>query len=59
MKHAIMYLILISVTAINTIKANYKVNKGWSGDPCVPTEFSWTGVTCASDSSNIPRITAL
>ncbi|KAJ3678968.1 hypothetical protein LUZ61_021132 [Rhynchospora tenuis] len=47
------------VTAINKIKANYKVNNGWSGDPCVPTEYSWTGVTCTSDSNNIPRITLL
>ncbi|KAJ3678958.1 hypothetical protein LUZ61_021122 [Rhynchospora tenuis] len=47
------------VTAINKIKANYKVNKGWSGDPCVPTEYTWTGVTCTSDSNNIPRITSL
>lgn len=54
-----MYINLIAVTAINAIKANYKVNKGWSGDPCGPTELSWTGVTCAADSSNIPRITAL
>ncbi|KAJ3678966.1 hypothetical protein LUZ61_021130 [Rhynchospora tenuis] len=47
------------VTAMNAIKANYKVNKNWSGDPCVPTEHSWTGVTCTSDSANTPRITAL
>ncbi|KAJ4787507.1 Leucine-rich repeat protein kinase family protein [Rhynchospora pubera] len=44
---------------MNKIKENYKVNKGWSGDPCVPTEYSWTGVTCTSDSNNIPRITSL
>ncbi|KAJ4787493.1 Leucine-rich repeat protein kinase family protein [Rhynchospora pubera] len=47
------------VAAINKIKANYQVNKGWSGDPCVPTEFSWTGVTCTTESNNIPRITLL
>ncbi|KAJ4771481.1 Leucine-rich repeat protein kinase [Rhynchospora pubera] len=53
-----MYIILITVTAINRIKANYQVNKNWSGDPCVPNELSWTGVTCA-DYNNIPRITSL
>ncbi|KAJ1689502.1 hypothetical protein LUZ63_013657 [Rhynchospora breviuscula] len=44
---------------MNKIKASYKVKKGWSGDPCVPTELSWTGIICTSDSSNIPRITSL
>ncbi|KAJ3678959.1 hypothetical protein LUZ61_021123 [Rhynchospora tenuis] len=47
------------VTAINNIKASYHVKKDWTGDPCVPSEFSWTGVTCTSDSINIPRITSL
>ncbi|KAJ1689483.1 hypothetical protein LUZ63_013638 [Rhynchospora breviuscula] len=47
------------VAAMNKIKTNYQVNKGWSGDPCVPTELSWSGVTCTFDSSNIPRITSL
>ncbi|KAJ4787490.1 Leucine-rich repeat protein kinase family protein [Rhynchospora pubera] len=46
------------VATINKIKANYQVNKGWSGDPCVPRELSWAGVTCTFDSS-IPRITSL
>lgn len=54
-----MSLVATEVIAINTIKTDYKVNKGWSGDPCVPVEYSWTGVTCTSDSTNIPRITAL
>jgi senescence-induced receptor-like serine/threonine-protein kinase len=49
----------IAVTAMNAIKANYKVNKDWNGDPCVPTQYPWTGVTCTPDSTNIPRITAL
>ncbi|KAJ4806872.1 Leucine-rich repeat protein kinase [Rhynchospora pubera] len=47
------------VAAINKIKTNYQVNKGWSGDPCVPTELSWSGVNCTSDFSNIPRIASL
>ncbi|KAJ3678969.1 hypothetical protein LUZ61_021133 [Rhynchospora tenuis] len=48
------------VNSMNKIKANYKViNKGWNGDPCGPTELSWAGVYCTSDSSNVPRITAL
>ncbi|KAJ3695089.1 hypothetical protein LUZ60_000466 [Juncus effusus] len=47
------------VTAINAIKGNYSVNKGWSGDPCLPTNLSWTGVSCTLTSSNIPQITGL
>ncbi|KAJ3695088.1 hypothetical protein LUZ60_000465 [Juncus effusus] len=47
------------VTAINTIKANYKVDKGWSGDPCVPENLTWIGVSCTSGSSGITRITGL
>ncbi|KAJ3695093.1 hypothetical protein LUZ60_000470 [Juncus effusus] len=47
------------VTAITTIKTHYEVKKGWSGDPCVPTSLSWTGVSCALDPSNIPTITSL
>ncbi|KAJ1689498.1 hypothetical protein LUZ63_013653 [Rhynchospora breviuscula] len=46
------------VTAINVIKSNYKVNKGWSGDPCAPTKFTWTSLQCTLY-SNIPRITHL
>ncbi|KAJ4806868.1 Leucine-rich repeat protein kinase family protein [Rhynchospora pubera] len=47
-------------TAINSIKGNYSVREGWSGDPCVPTSLGWTGVNCTINStSNLPRITAL
>ncbi|KAJ3695083.1 hypothetical protein LUZ60_000460 [Juncus effusus] len=49
------------VTAINAIKAAYKVNKGWSGDPCVPSNLTWPGLNCSSSSSssNPPRITTI
>ncbi|KAJ3695085.1 hypothetical protein LUZ60_000462 [Juncus effusus] len=47
------------VSAINKIKANYKVDKGWNGDPCVPKNLTWIGVGCTSDSSGITRITGL
>lgn len=59
MPFARMYINSIAVAAMNAIKANYKVNKGWSGDPCVPNELSWAGVNCTSNSSDGPRITAL
>ncbi|KAJ4756535.1 Leucine-rich repeat protein kinase family protein [Rhynchospora pubera] len=46
------------VTAINAIKENYKVTKGWSGDPCIPIDYAWTGLRCTIY-SNVPRITHL
>jgi hypothetical protein len=55
----IMYIISIAATAMDTIKVNYRVNKSWNGDPCVPSKYSWTGVICTPDSSNVPRITEL
>ncbi|XP_078149478.1 putative LRR receptor-like serine/threonine-protein kinase At1g05700 [Carex rostrata] len=47
------------VAAINSIKHDHQIKKGWSGDPCLPKVFIWTGVNCTSNSSNITRITAL
>ncbi|KAJ4747163.1 Leucine-rich repeat protein kinase family protein [Rhynchospora pubera] len=47
------------VTAINSIKTNYIIKKGWNGDPCVPTNLNWAGVNCSIDFTNIPRITAI
>ncbi|KAJ4771483.1 Leucine-rich repeat protein kinase family protein [Rhynchospora pubera] len=48
----------INFTAINAIKENYKVTKGWNGDPCVPIDYAWTGLRCTIY-SNVPRITHL
>ncbi|XP_078175112.1 putative LRR receptor-like protein kinase At1g51890 [Carex rostrata] len=47
------------VAAINSIKDYYGIKKGWSGDPCLPREFIWTGINCTSSSSSITRITSL
>ncbi|XP_072993790.1 putative leucine-rich repeat receptor-like serine/threonine-protein kinase At2g19230 [Typha latifolia] len=33
--------------------------KIWQGDPCVPQEFHWEGVTCTFSGSNPPRVTTL
>ncbi|KAG6502503.1 hypothetical protein ZIOFF_034784 [Zingiber officinale] len=44
--------------AINTIKAQYKVKKQWTGDPCSPVEYRWAGLDC-SYISGPPRITAM
>ncbi|KAL6335715.1 hypothetical protein AAG906_039478 [Vitis piasezkii] len=42
----------INVDAIKKIKMVYKVKKNWQGDPCLPIEFSWDGLSC-SDSNSI------
>ncbi|KAF3328436.1 putative LRR receptor-like serine/threonine-protein kinase [Carex littledalei] len=47
------------VSAIESIKTKYSIRKYWNGDPCLPTNNSWTGVICTINSSRIPRITVL
>ncbi|XP_042387063.1 putative leucine-rich repeat receptor-like serine/threonine-protein kinase At2g19230 [Zingiber officinale] len=46
------------VDAINAIKAQYKVKKQWTGDPCSPVEYRWAGLNC-SYISEPPSITAV
>ncbi|XP_042397598.1 probable LRR receptor-like serine/threonine-protein kinase At1g05700 [Zingiber officinale] len=46
------------VDAINVIKAQYKVKKQWTGDPCSPVEYRWAGLNC-SYISEPPSITAV
>ncbi|XP_075664903.1 putative leucine-rich repeat receptor-like serine/threonine-protein kinase At2g19230 [Castanea sativa] len=45
------------VEAITDIKKLYNVTKNWQGDPCVPSEYSWDGLSCSGD--NHPRIISL
>ena len=43
------------VTAVKEIKRTYGVTEeSWKGDPCVPTDFSWSRLGCSSDKP--PRI---
>lgn len=44
-----------SADAILSSKTEYKVNKGWTGDPCAPVNYTWVGVGCdyAGNSSKI------
>uniref|UniRef100_A0A0E0QQ97 Protein kinase domain-containing protein n=1 Tax=Oryza rufipogon TaxID=4529 RepID=A0A0E0QQ97_ORYRU len=37
------------VNAMMTIKTEYQVKKNWMGDPCLPENHKWTGLTCQSD----------
>ncbi|KAJ3701810.1 hypothetical protein LUZ61_005515 [Rhynchospora tenuis] len=41
-----------------TIKAAYKLNKGWTGDPCAPAKYPWVGVGCDYN-GNYSKIIAL
>ncbi|KAF8038664.1 hypothetical protein BT93_B1259 [Corymbia citriodora subsp. variegata] len=43
------------VEAINDIKAKYHIKReSWQGDPCVPSNYTWDGLTCRYE--NPPRI---
>ncbi|XVF26877.1 hypothetical protein REPUB_Repub14bG0057700 [Reevesia pubescens] len=46
------------VGAIMSIKHTYNINRvGWQGDPCLPKEYSWSGLSCRFNST--PRIISL
>ncbi|XP_010478027.1 PREDICTED: probable LRR receptor-like serine/threonine-protein kinase At4g29180 [Camelina sativa] len=47
-----LYTITDDVHAIENIKATYKVNKVWSGDPCSPRLFPWEGIGCSYNDNN-------
>ncbi|TVU20527.1 hypothetical protein EJB05_36740, partial [Eragrostis curvula] len=46
------------VSAITAVKANYRVQKNWMGDPCAPKTLAWDGLTC-SYVIPTPRITGV
>jgi hypothetical protein len=49
------------VIAVKNIQASYGLNRiSWQGDPCVPKQFLWTGLSCnVIDVSTPPRIVKL
>lgn len=40
--------------AMMDIRRNYKVQKNWMGDPCVPQAYKWEGVNCSYQDGNSP-----
>ncbi|KAG2243342.1 hypothetical protein Bca52824_094807 [Brassica carinata] len=43
------------VTAFKKIQATYGIQKmSWQGDPCVPTQYMWTGLNCSNTFPSIP-----
>ncbi|CAN6456895.1 unnamed protein product [Victoria cruziana] len=49
----------LDVEAINAIKNYYLVQRNWNGDPCLPQNFPWDGLTCSYDNSSAARIVSL
>ncbi|KAL6335739.1 hypothetical protein AAG906_039502 [Vitis piasezkii] len=45
------------VDAIKRIKTGYAVSRNWQGDPCLPMNYQWDGLTCSHDDS--PSILSL
>uniref|UniRef100_F6HY69 non-specific serine/threonine protein kinase n=1 Tax=Vitis vinifera TaxID=29760 RepID=F6HY69_VITVI len=45
------------VDAIKTVKSGYAVSRNWQGDPCLPMEYQWDGLTCSHNTS--PAIISL
>lgn len=40
---------LEDVDAMMTLKTEYQVKMNWMGDPCLPENYTWTGLKCQSD----------
>ncbi|KAJ8756035.1 hypothetical protein K2173_024582 [Erythroxylum novogranatense] len=50
------------VAAMTDIKRIYKINKiDWQGDPCLPSMYIWTGLSCSSNdnSTELSKIISL
>ncbi|KAJ9692189.1 hypothetical protein PVL29_011318 [Vitis rotundifolia] len=45
------------IDAIKRIKSGYAVSRNWQGDPCLPMEYQWDGLTCSHNTS--PAIISL
>lgn len=50
--HSFPFYLFNAVHAIESIKATYKLNKVWSGDPCSPRLFPWEGIECSYNDNN-------
>ncbi|XP_026377601.1 probable LRR receptor-like serine/threonine-protein kinase At1g51810 [Papaver somniferum] len=46
------------VKALGLLKKSFSQLQDWSGDPCLPSPYTWDWVTCNNDTDS-PRITAL
>ncbi|XP_044954301.1 putative leucine-rich repeat receptor-like serine/threonine-protein kinase At2g19230 isoform X1 [Hordeum vulgare subsp. vulgare] len=46
-------------SAAMAIKAKYKVQKNWMGDPCFPKTMAWDSMNCSYATAGPPRITTI
>ncbi|XP_028756237.1 receptor-like protein kinase At3g21340 [Neltuma alba] len=46
------------VDVMQIVKHAYDITRNWQGDPCMPTSYSWEGLTC-NYIDNIPSVTSL
>lgn len=47
------------VDAMKNIKSMYGIKRNWQGDPCVPKDYAWDGLSCSYSSFDPPSITTL
>nr|XP_043635726.1 senescence-induced receptor-like serine/threonine-protein kinase [Erigeron canadensis] len=45
--------------AISNAKSMYGLKKNWQGDPCLPKEYAWDGLTCRYNNTRAARIISL
>ncbi|KAH6810452.1 hypothetical protein C2S51_024214 [Perilla frutescens var. frutescens] len=45
------------VEGLASLQSSFSVLKGWSGDPCLPSPYTWDWINCNDDP--VPRVTAL
>ncbi|GMN37082.1 hypothetical protein TIFTF001_006526 [Ficus carica] len=45
--------------AVLNIKSEYELKRDWQGDPCTPKAYSWEGLVCSSNITDLPRIISL
>ncbi|KAJ0048192.1 hypothetical protein Pint_16781 [Pistacia integerrima] len=45
------------VVGLGLLQNGFEVLKGWNGDPCLPSPYSWDWIDCNSD--DMPRVTAV
>ncbi|RVX22239.1 putative LRR receptor-like serine/threonine-protein kinase [Vitis vinifera] len=51
--YKLRFAILVAVIALESVKKSLEnPPHDWNGDPCFPSQYSWTGVTCSEG----PRI---
>jgi hypothetical protein len=48
-----------TASAAMAIKAKYKVQKNWMGDPCFPKTMVWDRLTCNYAAATNSRITSM